>query len=529
MKKLGFFALALAFVLGLSQCKKENATASTDEGVKVPITLNVNGNSGSRVAVDGSNGVVTFEDGDVLHVVSNGVYVGIMTYNGTVFSGEINEPTEGEELHFYFLGNKTPEFNSDNTECSVVISDQAEYLPVISYAPSIENYQIGKTDYNATLLNKCALVKFDVTSVSEAATCILGMNNKVTVDFATNGFTYSQEDEGIITLAAGNGEKWAILLPQAEVTHAITRSNDGIHTGFCATIPAIEENDYLTNGITVAVSHPTGAINGLFSVSATRQVYFSKGNLQYIGSAATPYWKFAENQWDYLGTTTGQNSSSPTVDRDLFGWGTSGYNHGAVCYQPWSTSQTNSDYFAYGVWDHSLTGQADWGYNAISNGGNTENSGWFTLRGEEWSYVFKNRTASTVNGIANARYAKASVDGVHGVILFPDIYTHPESVSQPIGINDEGSTGWDGNSYTAAEFAMMEANGSVFLPITGGRSGMSMGSSPSSGLYWAADYYGSQMSPYAAYIYFRNDTFYNYDYGRLRYFGHSVRLVHYPE
>ena len=47
---------------------------------------------------------------------------------------------------------------------------------------------------------------------------------------------------------------------------------------------------------------PIGAINGKFTINANgNQVYFSQGNLQYIGSAATPYWKFAEKQWDYLG------------------------------------------------------------------------------------------------------------------------------------------------------------------------------------------------------------------------------------
>ena len=44
---------------------------------------------------------------------------------------------------------------------------------------------------------------------------------------------------------------------------------------------------------------PTGAINGLFSVSENSQVYFSQGNLQY--QASTHTWRFAENQWDYVG------------------------------------------------------------------------------------------------------------------------------------------------------------------------------------------------------------------------------------
>ncbi|MBP5175782.1 MAG: hypothetical protein ILP07_07725, partial [Treponema sp.] len=160
-------------------------------------------------------------------------------------------------------------------------------------------------------------------------------------------------------------------------------------------------------------------VGGFFTVKANGdKVMFSKGNLQYIGSASTPYWKFAENQWDYLENTTGQNSSDQNVDRDLFGWGTSGYNHGATCYQPWSTAQSSSNYYAYGSSSYNLfdqTGQADWGYNAISNGGNHENNGWKTLTHEEWDYVFNTR--STSSGI---RYAKAKVNNVNGVILLPD-------------------------------------------------------------------------------------------------------------
>ena len=102
MKKLGIIAMAFALVLCMSQCKKEN---TNDEGAKVPITLNVNGAStpstgsgtgsatgGSRVAVETETGVVTFENGDVIYVVSNGTYVGTLTYNGTQFSGEVIEP-----------------------------------------------------------------------------------------------------------------------------------------------------------------------------------------------------------------------------------------------------------------------------------------------------------------------------------------------------------------------------------------------------------------------------------------------------
>ena len=64
---------------------------------------------------------------------------------------------------------------------------------------------------------------------------------------------------------------------------------------------------------------PQGIIKGTFTINATdNQVYFSQGNLLYIGIAATPYWKFADHQWDYLGTTISQNSSDENVDHYHF-------------------------------------------------------------------------------------------------------------------------------------------------------------------------------------------------------------------
>ena len=64
-------------------------------------------------------------------------------------------------------------------------------------------------------------------------------------------------------------------------------------------------------------------------------------------------------------------------------------------YQPWCTSTVSSEfYYAYGNYAYNLfaqTGQADWGYNAIANGGNLENLGWRTLTTDEWIYVFNTR------------------------------------------------------------------------------------------------------------------------------------------
>lgn len=527
MKKLGFMIMALALVLTFSQCKKNDTP--TNEGEKVFVRVNVS--TGAKQEVNPETGIVTFATSDVIHVASNGVYLGTLSYDGTQFTGEINTPTEGQKLQFYFLGNETPEFNSDNTECSVSISDQTTKLPLISAAPSVEDYSAGLTEYNATLLNKCALVKFDVTTSSNVATCVTGFNNKVAVNFAENTFESSEEGEGIITLPAGNGERWAILLPQHTMEAGALGSAYSEDEGYAGTrgaVPAIYENGYFTIGIPVEVTTkmiPKGAIDGLFTINANgQQVYFSLGNLQYIGSAATPYWKFAEYQWSYIGASAGQNSNSTTADRDLFGWGTSGYNHGAVQYQPWSITQTYSQYYAYGNASYNLydgDGKADWGYNAIVNGGNKENNGWRTMTKDEWRYVFLTRAASTVNGTANARYAKAKVSGVRGVIIFPDVYTHPDGVVQPVGINVTGDTGWEGNNFISTDFALMEANGAVFLPAAGYRVAAGISYPNEVGCYYASSYYNNEN---AYRIIFRRYELDTQSY-LSRYCGYSVRLV----
>ncbi len=510
MKRMTYFVMALALVLGFTQCKKEQPTPQT-QGVR--ITLNVNGgNSNSRVIVDpnGNNGqynyaTVNFETGDVIYVGYNNAYVGTLTYSNGTFSGSVNisETVDDEHLHFYFLGGVGFEPTVDGNTATVVISDQTQKLPVISYSPSKEVFTTTNTSYSAKLQNKISIMKFNVDTPSTAAICITGMNNKVTVNFANptaedNGFIYSQADNGLITMPAKdeNNVTWAIVLPQnalAEGAAGSLYTADNAYTGTRPAMEAIEMNKFLNTGVALEVNTaavPAGIINGLFSVSATQKVYFSQGNLQYIGSAATPYWKFADNQWDYLGTTTSQNSNKQNVDRDLFGWGTSGWNNGNVYYQPYDTQNYGEATQGYGygptdgtLYTYNLTGtyaNADWGvYNPISIGGNQENSGWRTLTKDEWAYVFNSRTD------AASKKGHGNVNGVNGMILLPDAWTLPEGLSFT-----SGNSNW-ANVYNAVQWAQMEANGAVFLPAAGSRNRTTVGNVGSSGLYWSASYYNN--------------------------------------
>ena len=265
---------------------------------------------------------------------------------------------------------------------------------------------------------------------------------------------------------------------------------------------------------------PEGAINGLFTINENGdQVYFSQGNLRY--QASTNTWRFAEHQWDYVGNENENISQTYDGWIDLFGWGTSGWNHGAVCYQPWSTRTGLSDYCAYGSYNDNLssqTGQADWGYNAISNGGNLTNQ-WRTLSTTEWCYVIISR--SPLSGI---RYAKAVVNGVNGIILLPDNWNPAIHV---LNNTNESSAPFTVNEITVAEWGTMESSGAVFLPAAGRRSGSSFDDyQGSGGGYWSSSCYSDGAFAFHVSI---NSSDLNPNYYDYKYYGRSVRLVRLAE
>lgn len=228
-----------------------------------------------------------------------------------------------------------------------------------------------------------------------------------------------------------------------------------------------------------------GATRSLFSVADGHRVHFACGNLQYNaaqgshtvagGGTAQGTWRFANHQWDTIGSANLNGSATYDGWIDLYGWGTSGWNNGNTNYQPWVRTSTldENESHGYGPTDgtsytYSLAGNyanADWGaYNAISNGGNTPGM-WRTPTNNEWDFLIRNRSASTLNGTENARYTAAQVNGIAGIILFPDSYSHPADVPLPEGVNTASTT----SIYTVDEWSKMEAAGCVFLPAAGTR------------------------------------------------------------
>ena len=242
----------------------------------------------------------------------------------------------------------------------------------------------------------------------------------------------------------------------------------------CGDEPEVTKKDVSENqkeqkqneqGTPVAIEN--GAIKAAFSVSDSKQVYFSQGNLLYLASTNT--WRFAEHQYDMVGDANANISSSNTGWIDLFCWGTSGYNGK----NPYMTS---TDYSDYGDGSDDIAGtNYDWGvYNKISNGGNQEGL-WRTLTYIEWYYLRYGRTD------ADALYGTATVNGVNGCIFLPDNWTTPTGITFKCGAN-----GYLANTYSASDWSKMEANGAVFLPAAGGRYGAGVDDVGSYGGCWSS-------------------------------------------
>ncbi|MBO4778812.1 MAG: hypothetical protein J5588_10020 [Bacteroidales bacterium] len=247
-----------------------------------------------------------------------------------------------------------------------------------------------------------------------------------------------------------------------------------------------------------------GSIPALYSISEDKQIYFSQGNLQY--QASTNTWRFAEQQYDIIGSNNSNISESYEGWIDLFGWGTSGYNGK----NPYMTS---TDYSDYGDGTNDIAGtNYDWGvYNKISNGGNQAGM-WRTLTSSEWNYLISGRAQ------ANRLMGQGRVNNVNGLILLPDSWA-TETPSSVRFTYDPGN--YSTNVYSLDEWAVMQSYGAVFLPATGDRYGTDVYDVGSDGYCWstsAGDYGGA-----SSLLFYSSGVRTNY-YGS-RYGGLSVRLV----
>jgi hypothetical protein len=284
---------------------------------------------------------------------------------------------------------------------------------------------------------------------------------------------------------------------------------DTAHKTLCDAIEAMSQNgdgqDYSSN---------QGSLNGKFTIAANgTRVAFSQGNLQY--QASTHKWRFAANQYDYVGVDNLHISDVYDGWIDQFGWGTwTGTN-------PNPTKADN---------DHSSYTWNDVDFTKESSLPSTYD--WRTLSSAEWTYLLKTRsTDNTINNVSNARFTYATIytgdTCVHGLIIFPDTCNADTPDGVEWGPINNGSTNvwpmdWRKSEsdtvYTAlcpsvsstttptttnctlAGWAALEAAGCVFLPAAGYRNtGWVKKIDITHGNYWSSDNYSDTKAKYLAF------------------------------
>ena len=203
----------------------------------------------------------------------------------------------------------------------------------------------------------------------------------------------------------------------------------------------------------------------LFSVSKDTKVIFSTGNVQY--HPKKNIWRFAPNQYDVIGKTNAKIAPSYNGWIDLFAWGT-GNN-------PCHTTDNYKDYSEF----------ADWGIHFT-----TDEIQWRTLTQKEWQYLLLEReNASKLVGMG-------SIAGTIGVFILPDNGTNSQNIEfvsfaeQDVAIAGSNYLSDGGlylNKYTEKEWEILEANGVVFLPLTGKRDVKTIEEIGNHGYYWSSN------------------------------------------
>ena len=432
-------------------------------------------------------------------------------YNGVAWAPSTSRawPFAGNYLTFFCWAPYDAVTASDNSGVPVisdftVAPDAADQVDLLvsgkvesTDSPLVSGIRVPVTFGHALTAVKFAVgEKLTINSVSISGIYDKGSYNMETGEWSgeTLSQTYSLTDESSMLM----------LIPQTLPADATLTAETS-----AGTITASLAGQVWEAGKTVTYQLTAPDMVFPFSVSATQKVRFSPGNLQAVfAEAGTTFtWRFAENQWSFVydqaanTSLNGQGSVSEPGPVDLIAWSNANTTYGIY------------DYPTY----YDYSGEfKDWGENEdlIAALG----SGWRTLTRDEWTYLFNARIGYC--------YCKATVNGVRGLVIFPDGYSHhshPSGVTAPASVNTPGA-GYGSNSWSGTDWTAMEDAGCVFLPGAGMRYGVTIDERVGSyGIYWSSTPYVTDPI-YAYYMSFMNSV--NLDSGTYRHNGCSVRLVH---
>ena len=318
-----------------------------------------------------------------------------------------------------------------------------------------------------------------------------------------------------LTIHIGSHNKDINGVPVSGLTHTFN---------YKASSTALGRNQMLSAKVKISPQSANVFSKGTFSISDTEAIYFSKGNLQATTTDGGTNWSwgFAPTQLSYIGAVDANNNltannfvttTDPWFDAtkngtvDLFGWvqGRSNLADSTASGAPYGIAGAAQSYFE-GYYSDGLA--HDWG--------ETIGSGWFTLSKDQWRYLLYYRgnegkaptTHYDVESSGNiaARWFKAKVADVDGLVLIPDDFIWPATVTMKAGLITKDGDAFpvmnnQNSSYRyiidATEWTALEGAGCVFLPAAGWREGSEVKHVPGAntqnynspwGYYWSSTY-----------------------------------------
>ena len=496
-----------------------NLETVANKGYALPVTVDVTreGDKGSnRAAYTESTGKLAFSAGDQLFVSGEddsvggaGKFAGRLTWqSGGTFSGTITTentysgtadalftaggPSTTATLLPYRYGTYDYLSIKLNNGYDAVLKQTAAKSIVTSKKLAVEQLSLESGSYTSgtgfTLRPLNAILNFTIGTS--------WVNYPVVVKLKDNG---SLTISGNVTTSSSGLATFAVGVSGTTDLNGLSLTVDG------NAITLANSSKVLEAGKIYNITRIPWSINGLFSVSATKKVVFSKGNLRCMKSGESWAWSFFSNQYDYYNAYNENNW-------DKFCWvGASGALNSEPDKWGISTSTANSDFGTNA--DDKL--KSDWGDRI--------GTGWRTPTNDEWTYLLKTRDGAT------SKYGFATVNGVNGIIILPDVFVDPkrnmnENTDDFVG-KATSNYGYNRNVYDSNGWALMEAAGAVFLPAAGDRLGVDFYDAGTYGYYWSSTAAPTSDFGNAYLMSFGSNSLRIIDRKLSRGYGLSVRLV----
>ena len=543
MRKQYLASLAAATLLTLSACQKEEPIDTTSGAKRTPIYVE-NFTSDTKMTIDGGS-TVLWSDGDYIQgaigddpsdpeLHSQGIFTHSyrvnIDENGDAYLENCPDgqfiatfgAIEIEDNGFYLPDEVQAYSTNGGIITSVILSDgkQKIDLPMIAYRENGSGpltFRHLSAAVNVTIWNKASSALFIDSIFVQSDNYALYRPSSFTVDITGTAPPILPQDQStignvpvpaenkVLKMAFTGNNQIAVEATQTLQVPILPLGNEGnltITVKAHISLPGAPrgQQDYtFTHTSSVPASGlPCNQVleakikfdplnnskittHGLFSVSSTKKVYFSRGNLtidpgygSYEGYNPFSFWdeqyKYSGNKGSNYYRSSENIRSERTPPQDLFCWGT-------------GNSPLNRENYSTDIWGR--------GNIPIIVDGETL-TGWTLLTANEWNYLFHTRKQAGTN--ANL-YFKAKIYNPNGIIgsasfityadgyiLLPDDWSGTIPSTTPTLSPDD----WKNN---------YEALGAVFLPLAGGRAYSSSGTGDkypdidihTTGYYWISD------------------------------------------